>query len=141
MSDEPRWFGSSHVSHKLRPTTLPVPEIELTVKRIDDNPQPSDGIRVLVDRLWPRGVDTERAALDGWLRGLAPSIALREWFSDDPARWPEFCERYRAELQFQRSAVDSLRRLATGRRVTLLHAARDPARNHAVALRDFIVSG
>ncbi len=118
---------------------LPVPQVDVALKRIYDEPVATDGTRLLVDRVWPRGVSKERAALDGWLRELAPSAALRKWYGHDPARWAEFRRRYRAELRSQRPALDSLRRLATGRRVTLLYAARDSLHSNAAVLKEFVV--
>lgn len=111
---------------------------DLRIKRIYDEPEASDGYRVLVDRLWPRGVSKERARLDAWLPKLAPSAGLRKWFGHDPARWTEFRQRYRAELAKAPSLVESVRRRALSERVTLLYAARDPVHNHAIVLRNFI---
>jgi uncharacterized protein YeaO (DUF488 family) len=120
---------------------LPVPHVDVALKRIYDAPAATDGKRLLVDRVWPRGVSKERAALDGWLRELAPSTALRKWYGHDPARWTEFRKRYRAELRSQRPAMESLRRLATGHRVTLLHAARDTSRTNAAVLKELVADG
>jgi uncharacterized protein YeaO (DUF488 family) len=91
-----------------------------------------------VDRLWPRGISKRHAALDEWLVELAPSTSLRQWFHRDPARWLEFARRYRAELRAQAGALQSLRQRAAQQRVTLLYAARDPLRNHALVLRDVL---
>ena len=120
---------------------LPVPEVDVALKRIYEEPAAADGMRLLVDRVWPRGVSKKRAALDGWLRELAPSTALRKWYGHDPARWNEFRTRYRAELRSQRPAMESLRRLATGRRVTLLYAARDTSHSNAAVLRELVADG
>jgi uncharacterized protein YeaO (DUF488 family) len=117
---------------------LPAPQVEVAVKRIYDKPVPHDGLRVLVDRLWPRGVSRRRAALDEWMAELAPSTALREWFGHEPSRWAEFQRRYRAELRSRGEAIDALRRLATAKRVTLLYAARDPLHNNAQVLKHLI---
>jgi uncharacterized protein YeaO (DUF488 family) len=109
----------------------------LTIKRIYEAPSSGDGCRVLVDRLWPRGVSKEDAALDQWLKEVAPSPELRTWFGHDPERFEEFGQRYRAELE-SNPALDGL--LDTAREaeaVTLLYAARDPRCNHALVLRDF----
>jgi uncharacterized protein YeaO (DUF488 family) len=105
------------------------------VKRIYDAPASDDGYRVLIDRLWPRGVSKERARLDAWLAQLAPSTALRTWFHRDLKRWPEFTRRYRAELRGQRLLLQALRERARRQRVTLLYAARDTRVNHATVLR------
>jgi uncharacterized protein YeaO (DUF488 family) len=109
----------------------------LTIKRIYEAPIEDDGFRVLVDRLWPRGVSKEDAALDQWLKEVAPSAELRTWFGHEPERFEEFAQRYRAELE-SNPTLDGL--LATARQaeaVTLLYAARDPQCNHALVLRDF----
>lgn len=117
---------------------LPVPQLDVALKRIYDDPATTDGARFLVDRLWPRGVTEERVALDGWLKELAPSDELRQWYGDDPTRWEEFRRCYRAELQSQRPKVETLRRLATGKRVTLLHSSPDPVRNGAQVLKSIV---
>jgi uncharacterized protein YeaO (DUF488 family) len=109
------------------------------IKRIYDAPDVSDGFRVLVDRLWPRGVHKEQALLDAWARELAPSTALRQWFQHDPARWPEFQLRYRAELRDRQPELQVLRQRARRQAVTLLFAAKDPKINHAVALRAILL--
>ena len=107
-------------------------------KRIYDEPEPGDGFRVLVDRLWPRGVRKERAALDLWLKDVAPSTGLRTWFHANTGAFDQFDERYRAELR-DNPAVDELRRLgATHKTVTLLYGVRDPEHNHARILVDFL---
>lgn len=108
------------------------------IKRIYDAPLPSDGFRVLVDRLWPRGISKQRAALSDWLGELAPSAELRKWFGHDPERWSQFRRRYRAELAQKTTLVESIRYRAVDERVTLLYAARDPAHNHALVLKQFI---
>lgn len=126
------------MSAAARARRLPAPQVEVAVKRIYDKPAPDDGLRVLVDRLWPRGVSRRRAALDEWMAELAPSTALREWFGHEPSRWAEFKRRYRAELRSRGEAIEALRRLATAKRVTLLYAARDPLHNNAEVLRQLI---
>nr|WP_240544176.1 DUF488 domain-containing protein [Bifidobacterium sp. SO4] len=109
------------------------------VKRIYDEPEPDDGCRILVDRLWPRGMSRERAALDLWMKEIAPSPTLRKWFGHDPDRFAEFAERYRAELDANAEAVGALRDIITAHgNVTLLYAAKDPLINHAVVLRDYL---
>jgi len=115
----------------------------LAVKRIYDPASPEDGKRYLVDRIWPRGISKAEAALDGWLKELAPTATLRAWFDHEPDRWEEFRHRYLEELSNQAAsrAVARLRNLAARETVTLLFAARDTARNNAVALRSFIESG
>ena len=108
------------------------------VKRIYDSPAVADGYRVLIDRLWPRGISKRGAALDVWLAELAPSTALRSWFHRDVTRWSEFARRYRAELRAQAPLLQALRQRARQQRVTLLYAARDTRVNHAVVLRDVL---
>ena len=117
----------------------PAPDIRL--KRIYTPPAAEDGARVLVDRLWPRGVAKARAALSLWCKDAAPSTGLRQWFSHDPARWAEFQRRYRAELAAKDAALAPIRVLAKDGPVTLLFAARDEARNEAVVLRDHLLGG
>jgi uncharacterized protein YeaO (DUF488 family) len=126
------------MSTAARARRLPAPQVEVAVKRIYDKRSPDDGLRVLVDRLWPRGVSRRRAALDEWMAELAPSTALREWFGHEPSRWAEFQRRYRAELRSRGEAIEALRRLATAKRVTLLYAARDPLHNNAEVLKKLI---
>ena len=109
------------------------------IKRAYDPPAPVDGLRVLVDRLWPRGLSKEAARIDEWLKDIAPSAELRRWFGHDPARWAEFKARYREELKTpERSAALERLREAGWRpgSVTLLFAARDVTHNHAAALLD-----
>ncbi|HZP41104.1 MAG TPA: DUF488 family protein [Candidatus Binatia bacterium] len=109
-------------------------------KRVYEPPTPDDGRRVLVERLWPRGLTKERAALAEWLRDVAPSPALHEWYGHDPARWPEFQRRYRKELAApeRRRLVAALADEARRGTVTLVYATRSTERNGAVVLRDAI---
>lgn len=109
------------------------------LKRAYDAPEPTDGIRILIDRLWPRGVKKADVALDQWMKELAPSTALRKWFGHDPARWEEFCERYAAEVSQHPDQLEQLRALARKSPITLVYSAHDEAHNDAVALRDFIL--
>lgn len=110
----------------------------IALKRVYDPPSPRDGRRILVDRVWPRGLSRERARIDEWVRGLAPSDRLRKWFGHDPAKWDEFRERYRQELQAQPDAVRALARRAARERITLVFGARDPEHNNAVALKEVL---
>ena len=103
------------------------------VKRVYEPASPEDGTRVLVDRLWPRGLKKTEAHLDSWLKDIAPSPPLRQWFDHQPERFTEFRRRYTAELR-KNPALPELRRLGRGNRVTLLYGARDPEVNHAVVL-------
>jgi uncharacterized protein YeaO (DUF488 family) len=111
------------------------------VKRVYEPPVRSDGTRVLVDRLWPRGLSKDRAALDQWLRDLAPSDALRKWFHANPDRWPLFRKRYLKELAKPEcaDALDELYRLANrGKKLTLLFASKNEEQNNAVVLKDLL---
>ena len=111
----------------------------LQIKRIYEAPQPSDGCRILVDRVWPRGVSKERAEIALWLKEIGPSTGLRKWFGHDPKRWPEFQKRYRQELRGKHELTARIKQLETEHRVvTLLFSARDEERNQAVVLRDFL---
>ena len=109
--------------------------MKILVKRIYEPAAESDGFRVLVDRLWPRGMSKARAALDLWLPDLGPSTGLRQWFNHDPARWKEFCVRYRAELRDRKRLLDVIRQRAQEGPVTLLYSARDEQWNQAVVLQ------
>ena len=113
---------------------------KLHIKRVYEAPASADGLRILVDRLWPRGLTKEKAALDHWLKEIAPSDALRHWFGHDPEKWAEFQQRYYAELRTKRDAVKQLRNMIGNQTATLLYAAHDSAHNNAVALRDFLVA-
>lgn len=108
------------------------------MKRVYDDPSPDDGARVLVDRLWPRGVSKEQLRLDRWCKEVAPSSELRRWFHHDAGRFDEFERRYRAEL-VDNPQVAELAALGAGeRRLTLLYSARDPEHNQALVLRDVL---
>lgn len=113
--------------------------MDIRIKRIYDDPSPEDGVRVLVDRLWPRGVSKERAALDAWMKEIAPSPDLRTWYGHDVEKWEEFQRRYRQELEQNRDAVDEL--LAHARPdapLTLLYATRDEIHNSAAVLLEYL---
>jgi uncharacterized protein YeaO (DUF488 family) len=110
----------------------------IRIKRAYDPPAPSDGERILIDRLWPRGVSRRTARIDQWMRDLAPSTELRRWFAHDPAKWPEFKRRYFAELRAVEEQVRGLATRARRRRVTLVYAARDEAHSNAAALREYL---
>ena len=108
------------------------------IKRIYEPASRSDGMRILVDRMWPRGIKKDKAKIDVWLKDVAPSTALRRWFGHEPARWKTFRERYRAELS-KSEALAQLRDLArTAKRVTLLYSARDERHNQAVVLAEVL---
>jgi uncharacterized protein YeaO (DUF488 family) len=110
----------------------------IQTKRIYDEPEKKDGFRILVDRLWPRGLSKDRAHLDLWLREVAPSDALRKWFGHDQARWDEFKRRYFKELADKKEAIESIALKASQGSVTLLYGAKDEECNNAVALQEFI---
>ena len=111
----------------------------IRLKRAYERPAPADGTRILVDRLWPRGVSKAAAAIDRWVKEIAPSTELRKWFGHDPDRWAGFQTRYRAELAGQGGALDRLRDLARKQKVTLVYGARDEERNNAVVLRSLLL--
>ena len=111
---------------------------KLNIKRIYEKPSRTDGARILVDRIWPRGVSKKKAALDVWLKDIAPSTSLRKWFGHDPARFSEFRRRYRAELRLNKIAVKELRDWLKKGRVTLLYAAHDEQHNQAGVLAEYL---
>jgi uncharacterized protein YeaO (DUF488 family) len=102
---------------------------------------PDDGVRILVDRLWPRGLSKDRAAIDRWMKDIAPSSELRKWFNHDPERWTEFQQRYKHELREHAAELEQLRALARTSTVTLLFGARDEQHNDAVVLKDVLIKG
>ncbi len=107
------------------------------VKRAYEPPSSKDGKRVLVDRVWPRGV--KKTSIDVWMKDVAPSTALRKWFGHDPAKWSDFRKRYFRELE-KNPAVTELRKVASRQRVTLVYSAKDEEHNQAVALREYLKS-
>ena len=113
---------------------------KLYIKRVYDAPEKADGQRILVDRLWPRGLSRDKAHIDHWLKEIAPSNELRHWFGHDPRKWDEFLRRYGEELQANGEAVATLRSTIGDKITTLLYAAHDTQHNNAVALRDFLAS-
>jgi len=110
----------------------------IAIKRAYDPPAAGDGFRVLVDRLWPRGVSKQTLKLDAWMRDLAPSTELRRWVHDDMTQWKEFKKRYFGELKAQPDLVAELRGKARGGRVTLIYAKRDETHNNAAALKEYL---
>ena len=110
----------------------------IKLKRVYEDRSPGDGYRVLVERLWPRGLTRERVAVDLWLKDVAPSPELRKWFGHDPDRWEEFRERYQHELREKSEAVQLLRQKANEGTVTLVYAARDEEHNGALVLARFL---
>ena len=111
----------------------------IRLKRAYDAAHAGDGTRILVDRLWPRGVRKVDAAIDLWARDIAPSTGLRKWFGHNPTRWPEFRRRYSEEMRQHRDRLGELRALAQGGRITLVFAAHDTAHNDAVVLREILL--
>jgi uncharacterized protein YeaO (DUF488 family) len=116
-----------------------IPAEKIRLKRAYEKPAAGDGTRVLIDRLWPRGVTKEAAAIDHWFKDIAPSSELRKWFAHDPVRWDEFRSRYLAELRRHGDLVAQIRALARRGPITLVYAARDEQHNDAVVLRDFLM--
>jgi uncharacterized protein YeaO (DUF488 family) len=110
----------------------------IQVKRAYDPPDPGDGARFLVDRLWPRGIKKEHLTIDGWIKEVAPSDELRKWFGHDPARWQEFRDRYFAELDDNSAALAPIRQAAQQGDVTLVYSAKDTEHNQAVALKEYL---
>lgn len=112
----------------------------LRIKRAYEPPSPDDGLRILVDRLWPRGLKKENARIDEWMKGIAPSDALRRWFGHDAEKWTEFKQRYAEELSrpAAQEGVDSIRKWSAEKTVTLVYAASDESHNNAVALAEFL---
>lgn len=110
----------------------------IRLKRAYEKPDADDGERILVDRLWPRGLTKQKARIDLWMKGIAPSTELRKWFGHDPSKWEEFQRRYTAELRLHADLIKELKRKARGATITLVYAARDEAHNEAVVLKEFL---
>jgi uncharacterized protein YeaO (DUF488 family) len=115
--------------------------MKIHIKRIYEPPTASDGTRILVDRLWPRGVARDEARIDTWIRDVAPSDALRRWYSHDPEKWPEFRARYIAELKHNPAVVELQDMASKSKTLTLLFAAKDSLRNNAAVLQEFLRGG
>ena len=107
----------------------------IQLRRVYEKPSRKDGLRILVDRLWPRGLTKERAALDLWLKDVAPSTELRKWFGHDPAKWKEFQVRYLRELREKKGALELLKEKSKEHTVTLVYGARDEEHNEALVLK------
>jgi uncharacterized protein YeaO (DUF488 family) len=110
----------------------------IKLKRVYEKPSRTDGVRILVDRLWPRGLSKERAAVKLWLKDVAPSTELRKWFSHDPAKWKEFQTRYRKELREHNDALKLLKQKSKEHLVTLVYGARDERHNEAIVLKKIL---
>jgi len=114
--------------------------MEISLKRAYEAPDDKDGLRVLVDRIWPRGVGKEQLRLDRWLKEIAPSDGLRKWFGHDPEKWEEFKRRYFSELEQRQALIEEfLKSCGTGR-MTLIFSAKDEKHNNAVALKEYLES-
>jgi uncharacterized protein YeaO (DUF488 family) len=109
--------------------------MDIRIKRVYEEPDHEDGTRILVDRLWPRGLTKEKAKVDLWLKDVAPSTELRKWFAHDPARWTEFQTRYREELKSNKEPLSLLEQATAKGTVTLVYGARDQQHNEAVVLQ------
>lgn len=115
------------------------PRDRVRIKKIHDGVAADDGVRVLVERLWPRGVSKAAAALDSWAKEISPSPELRKWYGHDPEKWPEFARRYRAELADNEAALQPLLERARLSRLTLLFSTRETERNSAAILREVLI--
>lgn len=112
--------------------------MHIRTKRIYDEPCPEDGTRVLVDRLWPRGVSKDDAQIDEWVKSVAPSDELRQWYDHDIERWERFRKRYRSELDSADKSIEQLLEFAPSTTLTLLYAAKDPEHNNAIVLKEHL---
>lgn len=110
----------------------------IKLKRAYEKAAKEDGTRILIDRLWPRGVSKAKLKLDGWEKGIAPSTALRTWFDHKPERWGEFKKRYKAELRTHKAELAALKKLAKGKVLTLVYGAKDEAHNDAVVVAEVL---
>lgn len=113
--------------------------LSIKLKRVYEAPSADDGVRILVERLWPRGLSNSDAAIDRWMKDIAPTPGLRTWYGHRPERWPEFRARYEAELATNGARVDELGNLCAGRTATFVFAAKDVERNSAMVLRKFLL--
>jgi uncharacterized protein YeaO (DUF488 family) len=114
--------------------------MQIAIKRVYEPPAPEDGFRILVDRLWPRGLTKEKAKIDLWLKAVAPSTELRKWYQHDAEKWPEFKQRYFAELDANRAELHALIDQLQTQDVTLLYSSKASQYNNAVALREYILA-
>lgn len=112
--------------------------MNISVKRVYDQPEPEDGFRILVDRLWPRGLSKAKAKVDLWVKSVAPSDDLRKWYLHDPEKWPEFKKRYFAELVANEAPVNELIEQVKKGKVTFLYSSKEPKLNNAMALVEYI---
>lgn len=112
--------------------------MSIKLKRAYEKPGPEDGHRILVERLWPRGISKEDARLDAWMKDVAPSNELRKWYNHDPAKWAEFKKRYFEELDSEKDAVDELRKTVKGKKVTFVYGSKEEKLNSAAALKEYL---
>ncbi|MEO8341489.1 MAG: DUF488 domain-containing protein [Nitrospirota bacterium] len=112
--------------------------MKIKLKRAYEKPDPNDGVRILVDRLWPRGLTKAKAAIDVWIKEIAPSTELRKWFAHDPKKWKGFRERYHKEIKHHPDEVELIRSKAREETVTLIYGARDQEHNEAVVLKELL---
>ena len=112
--------------------------MKIKIKRVYEQPDKDDGVRILVDRLWPRGLTKEKAAVDLWLKEIAPSTELRKWFGHDPEKWSSFRRRYETEIRHNDDLIKLLKQRARYRTVTLVYGARDQKHNEALVLKQFL---
>lgn len=112
--------------------------MKLSIKRAYEPAKKNDGIRILIDRLWPRGISKKKAKIDLWLKEIAPSTELRKWFSHDPKKWKEFKRRYIIELKKNKESIVTLRKTLKKDKVTLIYAAKDEEHNNATVLKSFL---
>lgn len=110
----------------------------MKIKRVYEKPEKEDGVRILIDRLWPRGLTKEKAKVDLWLKDIAPSTALRKWFGHDPAKWEEFKKKYLAELKDKKELVKEIKSKGKEGPVTLVYGAKDEKHNDAVVLQELL---
>lgn len=110
----------------------------IQLKRVYETPSKDDGQRILVERLWPRGLSKEKAKIDTWLKDIAPSTELRTWYNHELPKWPEFQKKYREELRANKAAVEQLKELLKKGKTTFVYAAKDTEHNSAVVLKEFI---
>jgi uncharacterized protein YeaO (DUF488 family) len=114
--------------------------MSIRLKRAYEKPEPTDGTRILVDRLWPRGLTKKKAAIDLWLKEVAPSTELRKWFGHDPKKWRNFRSRYRTELKQHSAPLQLIKNKAKEGMVTLIYGARDQEHNEAVVLKEVLTT-
>ncbi len=120
---------------------VPLIRMNIRLKRVYEKPDKDDGLRILVDRLWPRGLTKEKAHVDLWVKEISPTSELRKWFRHDPKKWDEFQERYKTEIRGKDDLLTMLKRRAREGTITLMYAARDEKHNEAVVLKHFLERG